>query len=72
VSDHITWRVYCRGGADCEVLPRLSRKAAVQTATEHAEETGHWCEVVRLQYDVKDRIYPSADAIGRGAEIPRP
>lgn len=65
MSDHTSYRIICRNGeASCETIPRLDRRRARQAAEDHAETTGHLCEVVKVQFTSIELVYPSASAIG--------
>lgn len=67
MADHTTYRVLCRNGEQsCEPIPRLDKKRAEQTAKDHAEEYGHMCEVVKVQFTSVGAVWPSAAAIGAG------
>lgn len=68
MTSHTTYRVYCRNGeASCDTMPRLNRKHARRTAEEHAEATGHLCEVVKVHFTPLETVYPPASAIGMPA-----
>jgi hypothetical protein len=49
---------------ETDEMPRPDKKRAERTAHEHAEEHGHMCEVVRVQFTVVETVWPSPSAIG--------
>ncbi len=66
MADHTTYQIYCREPQPCEAIPRLTRAMANTAAREHADEHGHLCEVVKVQFTVMGTVYPTATAIGQG------